>query len=123
MLLPIIEVKKLIEAANFKWLDVPVFVPPNRPEPLVTSIFLQDADQYPADYRNNRSQQFVANIEVQIFFKLNFEENVLEKRQEVEDLLIDNGWILSDERSLISDPDTRQVTSTFFVSKKIRRKH
>lgn len=46
----------------------------------------------------------------------------MKKRQVIEDLLQDDGWILSDERPPVPDPKTQQTFMTIYFIKNYRRK-
>ena len=120
---PITEVYKLIAKQDYDWLDL--LASGNKAPDATgkyTSILIQNADETPDGIRNNRSTLIRFRIEIQIFFKKGFSQNIYEKRQVIEDLLQDDGWILSDERPPVPDPKTQQTFMTIYLIKNYRRK-
>lgn len=120
---PITEVYKLIAKQDYDWLDL--LASGNKVPDATgkyTSILIQNADETPDGIRNNRSTLIRFRIEIQIFFKKGFSQNIYEKRQVIEDLLQDDSWILSDERPPVPDPKTQQTFMTIYFIKNYRRK-
>lgn len=122
MIAPAVEIYDLIANENYSWLDdIVIGQRPNDVSEQKTTLRITDSVQTPTFHHSNRPVATLAGEEIQIFFKKEALIEPYEVRTVVENLLMDNGWLLSSERPQYLDPDTEQITMTFFVTKKIRR--
>lgn len=121
MILPTVTVRKFIVAANLDWVDPDNIVVGNLPADVddsVTSILIRDASSGLSRHADNAPHALNARVEIQIFFKKNLDINPLDCKLQIMNLAIRSGWLLDDDRPFTSDPDTQQITATFFVNKK-----
>ncbi|CCI86979.1 DUF806 family protein [Lactobacillus gigeriorum] len=122
MIAPAVEIYDLIANENYSWLDdIVIGQRPNDVSEQKTTLRITDSVQTPTFHHSNRPVATLAGEEIQIFFKKEALIEPYEIRTVIENLLMDNGWLLSSERPQYLDPDTEQITMTFFVMKKIRR--
>lgn len=124
MKLPTVMVLDDISEANFLWVkNDNVFVGNTLPSGAdktgqTTNILIQDAPSTMV-FSNSLAKGIDAVVEVQIFFKTHFDGNVFDACLAVVNALQDKGWIITSPPLRSTDPDTRQPTFTFYVTRRL----
>ena len=108
--------KALIESASFSMLDkiYTYNIPESETDNVDSTICLiTDVRTDPALSGNLDFHAFNQEIEVQIFYALNAPDPD-EFESQLQHLFIKNGWVELDNRGHTLDPDTNQLTATFY---------
>lgn len=122
MLLPVSQVSSLVNALKFTWLDK-VYLNAIPEEDLdntdITVMLLQETDSSPAYHANSTFKGLAMGVEIQIFYKVDLEDNFNPLEAEISLLkaLKDAGWLIVASQHHTTDPDTNQVTKTIYVTK------
>lgn len=117
-MLAVNEAKKLIDDAHVSGIDqVYTF---NIPTELVsntdlTLIRLSEANEKPTLWGNNDFNALNREIEVQIFYKQDPEVDPEVLESQLLKLFIKNGWDLGEIHGHTFDPETNQLTCTFYI--------
>lgn len=72
----------------------------------------------PSQYANMEIKYWLVGVEVQIFYKLDGED-FQNCEIQVARLFNDNRWKIDTSRNRIKDPDTKQWTKVFYLSKNL----
>lgn len=120
MKLPVDELRDDILALNLSWLAPDNIVCSNLSLEQMndvdnTIIFITEASNQPINWANAKIGRWQITLEVQIFWAINTEVNIQEAEIELMQKLIDKGWLIEQSGSHTIDPDTQQVTKTFYV--------
>lgn len=118
---PVLEVKNILEPANRDWLDECYvnYLPKSaqddtsRTIALVTSI-----REMPTQYGNNVFNEIENAVQVQIFFKYQFEGSIQKENIKVMQLFLKHGWKIDDSKPIYADPDTKQLIKVFYFTQK-----
>lgn len=118
---PVLEAKNILEPANHDWLDECYvnYLPKSaqddtsRTIALVTSI-----REMPTQYGNNVFNEIENAVQVQIFFKYQFEGSIQKENIKVMQLFLKNGWKINDSKPIYADPDNKQLIKVFYFTKK-----
>lgn len=118
---PVLEVKNILEPANRDWLDECYvnYLPKSaqddtsRTIALVTSI-----REMPTQYGNNVFNEIENAVQVQIFFKYQFEGSIQKENIKVMQLFLKHGWKIDDSKPIYADPDTKQLIKVFYLTQK-----
>ncbi|WP_159212226.1 DUF806 family protein [Pediococcus acidilactici] len=118
---PILEVKNILDQANYDWLAESYvnYLPKSaqddtsRTIALVTSI-----REKPTQYGNNMFNGIENAVQVQIFFKYQFKDSIQKNDIKITQLLLENGWKIDDSKPIYADPDTKQLVKVFYFTKK-----
>lgn len=118
---PILEVKNILDQANYDWLAESYvnYLPKSaqddtsRTIALVTSI-----REKPTQYGNNMFNGIENAVQVQIFFKYQFKDSIQKNDIKITQLLLEKGWKIDDSKSIYADPDTKQLVKVFYFTQK-----
>lgn len=118
---PILEVKNILDQANYDWLAESYvnYLPKSaqddtsRTIALVTSI-----REKPTQYGNNMFNGIENAVQVQIFFKYQFKDSIQKNDIKITQLLLENGWKIDDSKPIYADPDTKQLVKVFYFTQK-----
>ncbi|MCM6817912.1 DUF806 family protein [Pediococcus pentosaceus] len=118
---PILEVKNILDQANYDWLAesyvnyLPKSVQDDtsRTIALVTSI-----REKPTQYGNNMFNGIENAVQVQIFFKYQFKDSIQKNDIKITQLLLEKGWKIDDSKPIYADPDTKQLVKVFYFTQK-----
>lgn len=122
MLLPVSQVSSLVNTLNLTWLDK-VYLNAIPEEDLdntdITVMLLQETDSSPAYHANSTFKGLAMGVEVQIFYKVDLEDdfNPIEAEIALLKALKDAGWLIVASQHHTTDPDTNQLTKTIYVTK------
>lgn len=118
---PVLEVKNILDQANYDWLAESYvnYLPKSaqddtsRTIALVTSI-----REKPTQYGNNMFNGIENAVQVQIFFKYQFKDSIQKNDIKVTQLFLKNGWKIDDSKPIYADPDTKQLVKVFYFTRK-----
>lgn len=118
---PVLEVKNILDQANYDWLDECYvnYLPKSaqddtsRTIALVTSI-----REMPTQYGNNVFNEIENAVQVQIFFKYQFGGSIQKENIKIMQLFLKNGWKINDSKPIYADPDNKQLIKVFYFTKK-----
>jgi hypothetical protein len=118
---PVLEVKNILDQANYDWLAESYvnYLPKSaqddtgRTIALVTSI-----REKPTQYGNNMFNGIENAVQVQIFFKYQFKDSIQKSDIKITQLLLEKGWKIDDSKPIYADPDTKQLVKVFYFTKK-----
>ncbi|MGI1726554.1 DUF806 family protein [Pediococcus acidilactici] len=118
---PILEVKNILDQANYDWLAESYvnYLPKSaqddtsRTIALVTSI-----REKPTQYGNNMFNGIENAVQVQIFFKYQFKDSIQKNDIKITQLLLEKGWKIDDSKPIYADPGTKQLVKVFYFTKK-----
>ncbi|MBF7104619.1 DUF806 family protein [Pediococcus pentosaceus] len=118
---PILEVKNILDQANYDWLAESYvnYLPKSaqddtsRTIALVTSI-----REKPTQYGNNMFNGIENAVQVQIFFKYQFKDSIQKNDIKITQLFLKNGWKIDDSKPIYADPDTKQLVKVFYFTQK-----
>lgn len=118
---PVLEVKNILDQANYDRLDECYvnYLPKSaqddtsRTIALVTSI-----REKPTQYGNNVFNEIENAVQVQIFFKYQFKGSIQKENIKVMQLFLKNGWKVDDSKPIYADPDNKQLIKVFYFTKK-----
>ncbi|ABJ68053.1 DUF806 family protein [Pediococcus pentosaceus] len=122
MLLPVSQVSSIVNALNLTWLDK-VYLNEIPNEDLdntdTTVMLLQETDSSPAYHANSTFKGLAMGVEVQIFYKVDLEDdfNPIEAEIALLKALKDAGWLIVASQHHTTDPDTNQLTKTIYLTK------
>lgn len=116
---PLLEVKTILDQANYDWLSecyvnyLPKSVQgdTSRTIALVTSI-----REEPIQYGNNVFNEIKNAVQVQIFFKYQFKDSIQNNDIKIMQLFLKNGWKINDSKPIYTDPDTKQLIKVFYFT-------
>ncbi|WP_195753331.1 DUF806 family protein [Pediococcus pentosaceus] len=118
---PVLEVKNILDQANYDWLAESYvnYLPKSaqddtsRTIALVTSI-----REKPTQYGNNMFDGIENAVQVQIFFKYQFKDSIQKNDIKITQLFLKNGWKIDDSKPIYADPDTKQLVKVFYFTQK-----
>lgn len=118
---PVLEAKNILDQADYDWLNECYvnYLPKSaqddtsRTIALVTSI-----REMPTQYGNNVFNEIENAVQVQIFFKYQFEGSIQKENIKVMQLFLKNGWKIDDSKPIYADPDNKQLIKVFYFTKK-----
>ncbi|WP_159206698.1 DUF806 family protein [Pediococcus acidilactici] len=118
---PVLEVKNILDQANYDWLAESYvnYLPKSaqddtsRTIALVTSI-----REKPTQYGNNMFNGIENAVQVQIFFKYQFKDSIQKKDIKITQLLLEKGWKIDDSKPIYADPDNKQLVKVFYFTQK-----
>lgn len=118
---PVLEVKNILDQANYDWLAESYvnYLPKSaqddtsRTIALVTSI-----REKPTQYGNNMFNGIENAVQVQIFFKYQFKDSIQKNDIKITQLFLKNGWKIDDSKPIYADPDTKQLVKVFYFTQK-----
>ena len=84
-----------------------------------TVCLIQEWLSEPIRYANASFKGWEIGVEVQIFYKPDADVDSIDAEMSVAQLFYQNGWIIEQSKNHVKDPDTGQVTKTFYFSKKL----
>jgi hypothetical protein len=120
MKLPVDELRDDILALNLQWVAPDNVVCSNLSSEQMndvdnTIVFITEASNQPTVWANNQIVRWQNSLEVQIFWGVNTTVNIQTTEIELMQQLIDKGWLIEQSGSHTIDPDTQQITKTFYV--------
>lgn len=127
MKLPVIQARDLVASAGFKWIDhlstmniEPEFVD----DATKTVVLITESDNEPDYFANATFKGINVGVEVQIFYKNKVDFPIQDAEIDIQRLFVSDKWQVSISREHVYDPDTGQLTKTFYCNKtfKIRKK-
>ncbi|WP_461241092.1 DUF806 family protein [Paucilactobacillus sp. N302-9] len=80
-----------------------------------TIVLITEAAPQLDDYGNDDFYSFNANLEIQIFYKLDLDFSPQDLEIQLLKLFKQNTWNITEISENTLDPDTKQVTAAFFV--------
>lgn len=118
---PVLEAKNILDQADYDWLNECYvnYLPKSaqddtsRTIALVTSI-----REMPTQYGNNVFNEIENAVQVQIFFKYQFEGSIQKENIKVMQLFLKHGWKIDDSKPIYADPDTKQLIKVFYFTQK-----
>ncbi len=118
---PVLEAKNILDQAHYEWLDECYvnYLPKSaqddtsRTIALVTSI-----REMPTQYGNNVFNEIENAVQVQIFFKYQFQGSIQKENIKVMQLFLKTGWKIDDSKAIYADPDNKQLIKVFYFTKK-----
>lgn len=127
MELPVIQAQKLIESAQYSWIDniyrgsIPEEVTDNINQ---TDVLLTEYANEPAYYANQTFKGWQIGVELQIFYAKVKETNLNFQDVEISiaKLFNLNGWQIEQSKNRIKDPDTKQWCKVFYFVKNLTLK-
>lgn len=122
MQLPTVTAFKLLQSANFEWIDQ--MFRDGLPEEVgdVDDQTIVDITEWlnePAYYANKTFKGWNIGVEIQIFYSnsLPAEFNMMDAEIKLADLFKKDDWNIEQSKNHIQDPDTGQVSKVFYFSK------
>lgn len=118
---PVLEVKNILEPANRDWLDECYvnYLPKSAQDDTSKTIALVTSiREMPTQYGNNVFNEIENAVQVQIFFKYQFEYSIQKENIKVMQLFLKNGWKIDDSKPIYADPDTKQLIKVFYFTQK-----
>lgn len=122
MQLPTVTAFKLLQSANFEWIDQ--MFRDGLPEEVgdVDDQTIVDITEWlnePAYYANKTFKGWNIGVEIQIFYSnsLPAEFNMMDAEIKLADLFKKDNWNIEQSKNHIQDPDTGQVSKVFYFSK------
>lgn len=118
-MLAVLEAQNMINAANIAGIDnVYTF---NIPSEMVenvdkTIVLITDANTNPAAYGNNDFNALSRTIEIQVFYKKDLDIDPETIEVKLYKLFTNDYWRVGENRGHTIDPDTQQITTTFYVN-------
>ena len=118
-MLAVLEAQNMINSANIAGIDnVYTF---NIPAEMVenvdkTVVLITDANTNPAIYGNNDFNALSRTIEIQIFYKKDLDIDPEKIEVQLYKLFTNDYWKVGENRGHTIDPDTQQITTTFYVN-------
>lgn len=117
-MLAVRQAQKLIKQANISGIDdvyafnLPLSITDNVDS---TVILITDANTTPEIWASNDFHGLKREVEIQVFYKqdLDVDPEVIESK--LYRLFVDNDWDLGENRGHTYDPDTNQITTSFYV--------
>lgn len=118
---PVLEAKNILDQANYDWLNECYvnYLPKSaqddtsRTIALVTSI-----SERPTQYGNDVFNGIENAVQVQIFFKYQFQGSIQKENIKVMQLFLKHGWKIDDLKPIYADPDNKQLIKVFYFTKK-----
>lgn len=118
---PVLEAKNILDQADYDWLNECYvnYLPKSaqddtsRTIALVTSI-----REMPMQYGNDVFNEIENAVQVQIFFKYQFQGSIQKENIKIMQLFLKNGWKINDSKPIYADPDTKQLIKVFYFTKK-----
>lgn len=113
------EAQELIESLKFSGIDG--IYTSNLPEELIedtdkTVILIQDVNTGIDDLANNRFHILRRQIEIQIFYKIDLNVEPSDIQLALLNAFISAHWSLTQNATSSVDPDTKQLTQTFYFT-------
>lgn len=120
---PVIQARKLVMSAGFTWIDHLATM--NLEQEFVddktkTVVLITESDNEPAFYANATFKGINAGVEIQIFYKENIDFNIQDAEINLQRLFVSDDWQVSISREHVYDPDTGQLTKTFYCNKNFK---
>lgn len=118
---PVLEVKNILEPANRDWLDECYvnYLPKSAQDDTSKTIALVTSiREMPTQYGNNVFNEIENAVQVQIFFKYQFEGSIQKENIKVMQLFLKHGWKIDDSKPIYADPDTKQLIKVFYFTQK-----
>lgn len=118
-MLAVLEAKNMINSANIAGIDnVYTF---NIPAEMVenvdkTIVLITDANTNPSVYGNNDFNALSRTIEIQVFYKKDLDIDPETIEVKLYKLFTNDYWCVGENRGHTIDPDTQQITTTFYVN-------
>ncbi|MDN6765839.1 MAG: DUF806 family protein, partial [Lactiplantibacillus plantarum] len=116
MELPVMTVYQLIQSLHYGWIDelYSMNIPPGADTSGKQTIVLITSITEPlGGFRNDQFSNLQANIQIQIFWKKETQENIFNNEVALMNDLENQDWLVSSHEPNTVDPDTDQVTATF----------
>lgn len=118
-MLAVLEAQNMINSANIAGIDnVYTF---NIPAEMVenvdkTIVLITDANTNPAVYGNNDFNALSRTIEIQVFYKKDLDVDPEQVEVQLYKVFTNDYWNVGENRGHTIDPDTQQITTTFYVN-------
>lgn len=121
MKLPVDQLRDDILALNLPWITPDNIVCSNLSLDQMndtdnTIIFITEASNQPASWANAKIGRWQITLEVQIFWSINADVNIQLAEVDLMKQLLEKGWLIQQSGSHTTDPDTQQITKTFYVT-------
>ncbi|USS87465.1 DUF806 family protein [Fructilactobacillus hinvesii] len=118
MLLPVVQVAKLIKSFNLSWIDkvVSSLTVPSLDGTNETVVVLSEVQNTPTGYANDGFKAWMATVEIQIYYKKSAAFNLMTAESDLTHKLTEKGWTIERSDPHITDPESHQITRSFFVS-------
>lgn len=118
-MLAVLEAQNMINAANISGIDnvytfnIPAEMVENTDQ---TIILITDANTNPSIYGNNDFNALSRTIEIQIFYKKDLDIGPETIEVKLYKVFTNDYWSVVENRGHTIDPDTQQITTTFYVN-------
>ncbi|MCG0574033.1 phage tail protein [Lactiplantibacillus plantarum] len=120
MQIPVIQAENLLKTANYDWIDkiyrgsIPKDANNNG---ATTDVVITESENTPSNYANSQFKHWALGVEIQIFYKIATQTDILSAEIELAKMFIVNGWRVEQSKNHTKDPDTGQVTKVFYFTK------
>ena len=118
MELPIVEVSKLLDGVDWIKSNYLTYLPEDvKRNTSDTVALLTESENRPTDWGGDTFHAMSQAVEIQIFYGENFDRNTNDCEIQLMQSLQASGWLITNSRPHIVDPDTNQIIKVFFVGK------
>lgn len=118
---PVLEAKNILDQADYDWLDECYvnYLPKSAQDDTSKTIALVTSiREMPTQYGNDVFNGIENAVQVQIFFKYQFQGSIQKENIKIMQLFLKNGWKIDDSKAIYADPDTKQLIKVFYFTKK-----
>lgn len=118
-MLAVLEAQNMINSANIAGIDnvytfnIPAEMVENTDQ---TIVLITDANSTPSLYGNNDFNALSRTIEIQVFYKKDLDIDPETIEVKLYKLFTNDYWNVSENRGHTIDPETQQITTTFYVN-------
>lgn len=118
-MLAVLEAQNMINSANIAGIDnvytfnIPAEMVENTDQ---TIVLITDANTNPSIYGNNDFNALSRTIEIQIFYKKDLDIDPEQVEVKLYKVFTNDYWSVGENRGHTIDPDTQQITTTFYVN-------
>ncbi|MHC5566513.1 DUF806 family protein [Pediococcus acidilactici] len=118
---PVLEAKNILDQADYDWLNECYvnYLPKSAQDDTSKTIALVTSiREMPTQYGNNVFNGIENAVQVQIFFKYQFQGSIQKENIKIMQLFLKNGWKINDSKPIYADPDNKQLIKVFYFTKK-----
>lgn len=118
---PVLEAKNILDQADYDWLNECYvnYLPKSAQDDTSKTIALVTSiREMPTQYGNDVFNGIENAVQVQIFFKYQFQGSIQKENIKIMQLFLKNGWKIDDSKAIYADPDTKQLIKVFYFTKK-----
>jgi hypothetical protein len=118
---PVLEAKNILDQADYDWLNECYvnYLPKSAQDDTSKTIALVTSiREMPTQYGNDVFNGIENAVQVQIFFKYQFQGSIQKENIKIMQLFLKNGWKINDSKPIYADPDNKQLIKVFYFTKK-----